>query len=429
MQSRVLKEVMRARQNSRDYQECKRASIFQVLKMGVLGILAGCAFSPVAAEDKQTGADAKSAAVASVPSTPGIFKPTSAQLANLRIVTIARASFRAEQITEGKIALNADRTTPVYSPYSGRVTQVLAGLGDVVRPGQPLAALQASEFVQGQSDLLSAQAAQATAKAQLSFARANEQRKHALLEAKAGSLQDWQQSQNDLAAAQSGTRIAEATLAAVRNRLAILGKSEAEIDALARAEKMDASAYIVAPIAGTVTDRQVGPGQYLQAGASNPAFTVADLSTVWLVANVRETDSPYVNKGETVEVHVVALPDRVFKARVTFVAPTLDPNTRRLSVRAEIANPGNLLKPEMFASFSIVSGQQFNSTAVPESAVIYEGAETRVWILGEDGALALRKIRPGRSANGLLEVLDGVKPGEKVVSSGALFIDRAARGD
>jgi len=360
---------------------------------------------------------------------PPTFKPTKEQLANLKIVTAARAGFRVEHITDGKIALNLDRTTPVYSPYSGRITQVFVGPGDVVRKGQALAALQASEFVQGQSDLLGAQAAQSAAAAQLSLAQTTEKRKHGLYDAKAGSLADWQQSQSDLAAAQSAAHTADAALAAVRNRLKILGKSDAEIDALGRAEKMDAVASIVAPIAGTVTDRQVGPGQYLQAGAANPAFTVADLSTVWLVANVRETDAPYMAKGQTLEVHVVALPDRVYTAHVTMVAPTLDPNTRRLMVRAEIANPDGLLKPEMFGSFNVVAGGAAQATAVPTSGVVYEGAEARVWILGDDGTLALRKIRPGRSANGLLEVVEGVKPGEKVVASGALFIDRAAQGD
>ena len=360
---------------------------------------------------------------------PGTFKPTKAQLDSLKIVTIANTTFRAEHTTDGKIAFNADRTTPVFSPYSGRVTKVLVGLGEYVKQGQPLLSLQAAEFVQGQSDLLTAQAGVASAHAQLSMAVTTEQRKHALYEAKAGALQDWQQSQSDLAAAQSASRTADAALAAVRNRLSILGKSDAEIDALASAQKMDPVAYVVAPISGTVTDRQVGPGQYLQAGAGNPVYTVGDLSNVWLVANVRETDAPYVKKGDTVEVHVVALPERTFTARVTYVSPTLDPTSRRVTVRAEIANPQGLLKPEMFASFNIVSGNPASAPAVPDSGVIYEGGDARVWIAGDDGTLALRKIKAGRSANGFLEVLEGVKPGEKVVASGALFIDRAAQGD
>jgi cobalt-zinc-cadmium efflux system membrane fusion protein len=357
------------------------------------------------------------------------FKPTPAQMASLKIATVASSNFRAEDLTDGKISINGDRTTPVFSPYSGRVTRVIANPGDTVQQGQPLLALEASEFVQGQNDLLASQAAAATAHAQLALAQATEQRKHALFDAKAGAMQDWQQSQADLAAAQSSLRSADAAFAAVRNRLRILGKTEAEIDALARAEKIDPSAYVVAPIAGTVTDRQVGLGQYLQSGASTPVYTIGDLAAVWLVANVREADAPMMRKGAPIEVHVNALPDRVFKARITYVAPALDPATRRLVVRAEVQNAEGLLKPEMFATFSILTGSETAAPAVPDSGVVYEGPDARVWVLGDDGALALRKIRPGRSANGLLEVLDGLAAGEKVVVGGALFIDRAAHSD
>ncbi len=359
---------------------------------------------------------------------PAGFRPSAEQLAALRIVPVVRAPFRVAHVTDGRIALNGDRTTPVYSPYSGRVVRVLAAVGDTVAAGQPLLQVEASEFVQGQSDLLAAQAAVATAQAQLRLAQTGEQRRHAMFDAHAGSQQDWQQSQSDLRAAQSAARTAEAALAAVRHRLSILGRTDAQIDALASAETIDPIAAVLAPLAGTVTDRQVGPGQFLQSGAATALFTVADLSSVWLVANVRETDAPYVHKGDALEVHVLAFPERVFSARIAFVAPALDPATRRLTVRAQIANPDGVLKPEMFASFSILSGGA-PALAVPESGVIYEGAQARVWVLDADGSLRARVIRPGRSSNGLLEALDGVQAGEKVVASGALFIDRAAQGD
>jgi cobalt-zinc-cadmium efflux system membrane fusion protein len=391
-----------------------------------LSLLAGVSAK---AQEKVRPVTLVSAAPApSAPSTAG-FKPTQVQLAGLKIAAVAHTNFQTEEITDGKIALNADRTTPVFSPYSGRVTRVLASMGDIVKAGQPLLALQASEFVQGQSDLLSAQASVASAHAQLTMAQGNERRKHALFDARAGSRQDWEQSQSDLAAAQSSTQGADAALAAVRNRLAILGKSDAEIDAIGKAQAVHADAYVVAPIDGTVTDRQVGLGQYLQAGAAPPPFTVGDLATVWLIANVRESDSPYIHTGQTVKVRVNALSERELTARIVHVAASLDPATHRLAVRAEIANPDGALKPEMFASFRILSGSSASAPSVPESGVLYEGSQARVWILGPDGALFLRTIRTGRSAHGQVEVLEGVVPGEQVVASGSLFIDRAAQGD
>jgi len=394
------------------------------------GSIAVCAALGAAA-DGGTDSRQPGAALAPAPAAEHAapFRLTAAQMASIKVTTVQRVRFRSEHPSDGRIGLNADRTTPVFSPYSGRVAQVLAKPGDLVRQGQPLLAVQATEFVQGQSDLLSAQSTLASAQSQLSLARSSEHRKHALFDAKAGSKADWEQAQNDLAAAQGAVRTGEAALAAVRNRLKILGRTDDQIDALGRAEQMDALAYVLAPIAGTVTDKQVGVGQYLQAGAASPVFTVGDLSTVWLIANVREADAPFVRKGQAVEVQVPALPGRTFQARITYVAPALDPATRRRAVRAEIANPDGLLTPEMFARFSIISGGESSAPAVPESGVIYEGSEARVWIVADDGSLALRRIRVGRFSNGQLEVLEGVAPGEKVVASGALFIDRAARGE
>src|SRR6185437_4114535 len=150
------------------------------------------------------------------------------------------------------------------------------------------------------------------------LARINEERKHAAYDSKGGSLQDWQQAQVELAAAENASTSAT-------NRLRILGKSDGEIAAIERSKKTDAATYVVAPIAGVVTDRQVGPGQYIQAGASTPVFSIGDLSTVWLVAAVPETEAPFIERGQTVEVRVLALPGRTFEAKLTAIGAQVDP--------------------------------------------------------------------------------------------------------
>jgi membrane fusion protein, heavy metal efflux system len=352
------------------------------------------------------------APAAAPPAPPGTFRATPQQLKTLTFESVAVHGFVSEELTEGKIAVNADRATPLFSPYSGRVIRVIAGLGDTVKQGAPLATVEATEFVQAQNDLKSAAA-------QVKLARINETRKHALYDAKGGSMQDWQHAQADLTAATSA-------LSAVRSRLRILGKSGAEIDGLEAAGSIDPMATISAPIAGAVVDRQVGPGQYLQAGAGTPVFTIADPSSVWLLANVREADSALVHPGQAVEVRVLAYPKRWFKARVTYVAALLDPVTHRLPVRAEIDNRDGALKPEMFANFRILTGDAAQSPAVPEAAVVYEGSAAHVWVVAGDGLLAYRAIRTGRNDAGLVEVLDGLKPGERIVTKGGLFIDQVA---
>jgi cobalt-zinc-cadmium efflux system membrane fusion protein len=360
------------------------------------------------------------------PVKPGEFKPKAEQWSALKVMPVTTMTFRTEQFTDGKIAIGGDRTTPVFSPYSGRVTKIIANLGDHVKKGEPLLTLEATEFSQAQNDLKSATVAINAAQSQLTLNQTVEARKHALYDAKAGSLQDWQQSQADVVTAQNNLRSAEVALASVRNRLRILGKSATEITALEEVSGADPTAVVTAPMTGDVIDRQVGPGQYIQAGAANPLYSIADLSVVWLIANVRETDAPLMHRGAPVEVQVMAFPGRVFKATITYVAPAVDPNTHRLPVRAEVENPGELLKPEMFARFSIVTGGESSAPAVPETAVVYEADTARVWVAGND-TVASRPIQVGRVVNGMVEVVSGLQAGEKIVTSGTLFIDRAAR--
>jgi membrane fusion protein, heavy metal efflux system len=341
------------------------------------------------------------------------FHLTDEQVRSIATEPVVTLKFHSEATSDGKIAFNGDNLTPVYSPYSGRVTRVLAPQGALVRRGQALFELEASEFAQGESDLL-------TATTQLKLSSTLEQRKHAAYDAHGGSLQDWQQAQSDLIAAQ-------ASLAAVRNRLHILGLSDARINAISASGSADALIAVDAPITGLVVDRQLGPGQVLQAAGSTALYTIADLSTVWLVANVRETDAPQVHIGQAVTAHVSAFPDRDFKARLTFVGATVDPVSRRVAVHAVIENADGALKPEMFASLAITTSADSEAPAVPQDAVIYEGDSARVWLLLNGNDVGLRRIRVGRQLDGKVEVLEGVSAGQRVVTRGALFIDRAAR--
>lgn len=337
----------------------------------------------------------------------------STQLATLEINTVGIRSFRSEEVTDGQIALNGDTTTQVFSPYSGRVVRVMASPGEYVKRGAPLLRIEATEFVQAQSDLINGAAT-------LKLARINEQRKHAAYESKGGSLQDWQQAQVDLTTAENAATSA-------KNRLRILGKTDEEIATMESARKTDVATYVIAPIGGVVTDRQVGPGQFIQAGASTPVFSIGDLSTVWLVADVPETQVPFIERGQKVEVRVLALPGRVFEASLTAIGAQVDAVTRRVPVRATITNLDGKLKPQMFANFSIITSSDSAAPAVPEEAIVREGDQARVWVIGEHNTLALRSIRTGRSNDGMVEVLNGLKAGERVVTRGSLFIDRAAR--
>jgi cobalt-zinc-cadmium efflux system membrane fusion protein len=368
----------------------------------------------------------------------GGFKATTAQWADLKVESVKQVDFPQAEDTDGKIANDDDLTTPVFSPYTGRVVKLFARAGDVVHQGDPLFAVQAAEFAQGQSDLISAVAALRTARAQLTLTEANEKRQHELFLAHGAAQKDWQQSQVDLANAQGGLNTAQIGLAAVRNRLRILGKTDAEIDSVEQAadvQKLDPVGIVFAPIDGIVVQRQVGLGQNIvsaaNGGGGGQQFQIGNLSKVWMLANVREENAPNVHLGDPVEVNVLAYPDRVFQGKITRVSPTIDPVLHRLPVWAEVANPDGVLKPEMFARFRIINGPSNGpSAAVLDRSVVYEGADAHVWLANDaDKTLAIRQIKIGRVVDGVVQVLAGLKTGDKVVTSGAVFIDRAAAGD
>ncbi len=353
---------------------------------------------------------------------PGAFQATNEEWAALGLATVRTTAFSPQDETDGKIAVDDNKTTLVYSPYTGRVTRVIAKVGDHVRAGSPLFAIDASEFVQAQSDLV-------TAAAQVRLTKAAEARQEALYKANGAALKDLEQSQSDLATAEIG-------LAAARSRLRVLGKSAAEVAAVERGvadRGMSSETVVVAPIGGVVTQKSVGVGQNLASvannGGSTPAYSISDLSAVWLIGNLRETDAPRARLGQPVQVRVNAFPDRVFTARLDYVGSAVDPTTRRVTVRAEMPNPGGELLPEMFATFTLITGDAAASVAAPEQAVVYEGDEARVWVAGRDHLLQLREIKTGQTAGGMVQVLSGLSAGERVVTNGALFIDRASKGD
>jgi cobalt-zinc-cadmium efflux system membrane fusion protein len=376
-------------------------------------------------------------APADAPAPDGAFKPTDTQWRGLQVKPVATRMFPPVSVTDGKIALDDDLTTQVFSPYSGRVTKVFAHAGDVVAAGTRLFLVDASEMSQAENDLVTAAATLHTAGAQLDLARAAEQRLHALYLGHGAALKDWQQSRVDLATAQGGLASAQIALAAVRNRLRIFGLPDEQIRVLETTRNLlreTASVTVRAPIAGTIIQRQIGPGQNIvgstaSAGAAQAVFSIGDLTKLWLVANARESDAGSIHIGDPVQVSVLAFPGQVFTATVRYVGASIDPNTHRLPVRAELDNSDGKLKPEMFADFEITTGQAAPSVGVPEDAVVFDGSDAHVWVADPaKKTLALRAITIGRTSQGMIEVTKGLAPGESVVTSGSVFIDRTVGG-
>jgi membrane fusion protein, heavy metal efflux system len=356
------------------------------------------------------------------------YTPTPAEWASLTIQPVTERGFRAEHVTEGKIAIDEDRSTPVFSPYAGRVTKLLVRPGDAVVKGQPLFVIEAADNVQAQNDFIGAMTAMNKAKSALDLAQLQDKRAKDLFEGRAVPLKDYQQSQATLIQAQNDLRSSQTAMEAARNKLRILGLTDEDIATFQEKGRINPETTIFAPIAGTVVQRKIGPGQYVNAGASDPVYVIGDLSTVWMTAFVRETDAAGVSVGQEVSFNVLALPGRPLSARLNYVATAIDPATRRLMVRATIDNKDGMLKPEMFANVTIYSASDHPAVGVPKTALIYEGDQVRIWVAHEDRTIELRQIKPGLTNGDLVEVIGNLRSREQIVTKGSLFIDRAASG-
>jgi cobalt-zinc-cadmium efflux system membrane fusion protein len=356
------------------------------------------------------------------------YTPLPAEWAAMTIQPVIEKPFRAEHVTEGKVAIDEDRSTPVFSPYAGRVTKLLVRPGDAVTKGQPLFIIEAADTVQAQNDYITAMTVMNKARSALGLAEIQNKRAVDLFEGKAVPLKDVQQAAANLIQAQNDLRSSQTALDASRNKLKILGFNEEDIDAFRQKGGINPEVTIFAPISGTVVQRKMGPGQYVGTGAVDPVYVIGDLSTVWLTAFVRETDAAVVAVGQEIGFTVLALPGRPLFARINYVAAAIDPATRRLLVRATIDNKDGLLKPEMFANVTIYSPSDHAAVGVPKTALIYEADQVRVWVAHDDKTIELRQVKPGLINGDLVEILGNLKPGEKIVTKGSLFIDRAASG-
>jgi len=288
--------------------------------------------------------------------------------------------------------------------------------------------IEAADTVQAQNDFITAATGLNKARSALDLAQLQHKRAKDLFEGKAVPLKDFQQAEATLIQAQNDLRSTETALEAARNKLRILGLTDDAISAFQEKGRINPETTIFAPIAGTVVQRKIGPGQYVNSGASDPVFVIGDLSTVWLTAFVRETEASTVVVGQELTFNLLALPGRTLTGRINYVAAAIDPATRRLMVRATVDNASGQLKPEMFATVTLYAPDDQPSVGVPKQALIYEGDQVRVWVAHEDKSIELRQIKTGLTNGDLVEVHGNLKPGEQIVTKGSLFIDRAASG-
>ncbi|MFI5311389.1 MAG: efflux RND transporter periplasmic adaptor subunit [Gemmatimonadales bacterium] len=342
---------------------------------------------------------------------PAGFKITDEQRKRLTILTAARESFRPSLEVTGTVAFNGDRSTQVISPISGPVARVTTTLGATVTAGEPLAIVSSPDFA---AAVATYRKAEESARNTQRILKLNEQ----LFQNDAIARSDLDQSRTD---ATSAAADREAALLALRS----LGLEEATITAI-REGKQTApiEGAIRATIPGTVVEKLINPGQ-LMTGGTTPAFTVADLSSVWVFASVYGADIALVTAGERVDVIVDGVAKPV-AGHVDYVAPIVDPGTKATSVRILAANPAQLLKRDLFVRMVIHSSSEASGILVPSAAVLRDDDNLPfVLIAGANGSFLRRRVTLGHRVDDKYELRSGVAVGEKVVGDGALFIQFA----
>jgi cobalt-zinc-cadmium efflux system membrane fusion protein len=358
---------------------------------------------------------------------PDFLRVTADQMHQLDVVKVTPYGFLDQRSAIGQIAFNEDASTIVLTPFSGRVNRLIARIGDQVRSGDPLLEIDSPEQVPPQNEFIAAQTARNKARSQLNLATIIEKRVRDLYEGKAAPFKDLQQAEAQLAAAESDMRSTDTALQAARIRLRILGHTETEISTLEQHGTINRVTRITAPIDGTVISRKVGPGQYVKADSGEALYVIANLSTMWLKAQIFEQDIAFVRVGQEIEAQVAAVPNRTFRARIANISSAPDQITRRVMVRSEVGNPDGLLKSEMFASFKIGTADPLATPAVPTEAVIREADVATVWVETEPMLFKRRVVEIGIQQNGLTQIRSGLVPGELVVARGAIFVDNEWR--
>lgn len=364
---------------------------------GVIVATTGCG-------SQQTPVSASSSRGPNPTSQSELFTVAPEQMTHIHIVTVAPGRLDRTLRLTGAVAYNAFQTTPVISQAGGPVSRIVVSPGDHVRSGQPMLYVTSPDYSLQSAAFMKARAAFDLA--DKNFKRADDLYAHHAI------------AEKDLQQAESDRNQAQADLEALSAALRILGITDP--NSLA-GHALSPEVPLLAPIEGEVVERLVSPGQLLQPGATQ-CFTISDMSSVWVLVNVYEKDLADVRVGDSVAVQSDAYPE-VFRGKISYVGPALDPNTRTAQARIVTPNPGQRLKKDMYVTAIVSAGSIPNALALPDAAVLRD-TENLPFVYVETGAnqFARRQVSLGFSRAGQTQITDGLKAGEHVVGDGGIFL-------
>ena len=349
-------------------------------------------------------------AAATAQSDPNEVTVTPALAQNLKFGTPSMSDITGSLRVAAHVETDAQLIAHVGSPVAGRILKLLVFEGQNVKAGTVLAMLHSTNLSDTQFALVKAASQQG-------LAAAAEKRAEQLVEADVIGRAELERRRAELLQASTEA-------ASYRTQLRGLGMTEGQIHQLETTRKLSADYPIVTPKSGTVLKRDIAIGQVVQ--PADPAFTIADLSSVWIVANVPEEDAGPLRKGIEVEVEIPALPGKKITGRLSFVSPIVDPATRTVAVRMDVGNPGGLLKPDELASMTFI-GQSDSKLTVPNTAVIRDENKDYVFVQIAPERYVLREVNLGEEENDRRVVLDGVEQDERIVTEGAFHLNNQRR--
>jgi membrane fusion protein, heavy metal efflux system len=329
------------------------------------------------------------------------------QMAHVQVLTVQPTTLTRTLRLTGSVAYNSFHTTPVITQVSGPVRRIVVVPGQIVQKGEPMLYVSSPDYSQLRTNYLKAKDAYALA--QKAYARAQDLYQHHAL------------AEQNLEQAESAQVQAGGDLAAAEAALKVMGITDP--DALVKAPPTF-EALVKAPISGQVVEQDVAVGQLLQTGTTQ-CFMISDTSTVWVLVNVYQKDLPFVHVGDAVTIQTDSYPD-VFHGRISYVAASLDPNTRTLQARIETSNPGQKLKKDMYVVATVDAGTIQNAIAVPDSAVLRDSEnQPFVYVEVSSNQFGRRAITLGESLKGQTQITTGLNPGEHVIGNGSLFLQFA----
>lgn len=327
----------------------------------------------------------------------------SPQLNMIKTVAVQSAPMPIAEPLSARLAYDESVTSRVSVAFSGRVVRLIVKPGDSVRAGDPLAEIDSPDFGSAQSDSIKAKAD--GERKRLAFERARE-----LLQGDVIPRKDFESAQADLAQANAET---ERTVLRLRNMNP-------------RGDANGQRMKLTSPLTGLVTERNVNPGMEVNPALQTPLFVVSDIRLLWLMIDLPEHLLGRIAPGQTVQIDVDAYPDRSFKGVIRQVAPVVDSNSRRITVRADVANPDRALRPEMFVRASVLEERGLPVVKLPNSALITEGLYTFAFVEQAPGEFVRRRLQLGLRGGEFSYVSAGLADGERVVVSGALLLNSQA---